>query len=211
MRSTRFAFAAALIVAFAVRLAAQSLGDVAKKEEERRKQVASSGKVYTNKDLAPVPPSSATLAPAASTDASQARETDKPGDAKTDGTSADGKTSDGKSADKDKADKDKTDKDKESASGKKGQAYWSGRMKAARETIDRDTTLADAMQSRLNALATDFVNRDDPAQRAVIERERQKAAAELDRLKKQIIADRKAVSDLEEEARRAGVPPGWLR
>jgi len=35
--------------------------------------------------------------------------------------------------------------------------------------------------------------------------------AELDRLKKQLLADKKAIADLEEEARRAGVPPGWLR
>jgi hypothetical protein len=34
---------------------------------------------------------------------------------------------------------------------------------------------------------------------------------ELARLKKAIDSDKKAVADLEEEARRAGVPPGWLR
>jgi hypothetical protein len=34
---------------------------------------------------------------------------------------------------------------------------------------------------------------------------------ELDRLKKQIDATKKAIADLEEEARRANVPPGWLR
>ena len=58
---------------------------------------------------------------------------------------------------------------------------------------------------------TDFVNRDDPAQRAVLASDRQKAIGELDRLKKQIEADKKAIADLEEEARRANVPPGWLR
>ena len=41
--------------------------------------------------------------------------------------------------------------------------------------------------------------------------ERQKALAELDRMKKAAAADAKAIADLEEEARRAGVPPGWLR
>jgi hypothetical protein len=35
--------------------------------------------------------------------------------------------------------------------------------------------------------------------------------AELERLKKQVVDDRKAIADIEEEARRAGVPPGWLR
>ena len=67
------------------------------------------------------------------------------------------------------------------------------------------------LQTRVNSLATDFVNRDDPAQRGVLASERQKALGELDRLKKQIEATKKAIADLEEEARRANVPPGWLR
>jgi hypothetical protein len=71
--------------------------------------------------------------------------------------------------------------------------------------------LVDAMQTRINALNTDFVNRDDPAQRSVIERDRQRALSELTRLKQAVVDGKKAVADLEEEARRAGVPPGWLR
>jgi hypothetical protein len=207
MRANRcvVVFAGALFACGAAQLAAQSLADVAKKEEERRKQVtaASPGKVYTNKDLSAVPPSSTLPAPSdagGAADATASKEPPKAADGKAaDGTAADGKAADGKAAD-----------GKESGD-KKDQAYWSGRMKGAREAIDRDQTLADAMQSRINALATDFVNRDDPAQRSVIERDRQRALTELDRLKKQIVADRKAVADLEEEARRAGVPPGWLR
>jgi hypothetical protein len=200
------AIAAALVAALAVRVAAQSLGDVAKKEEERRKQAAASGKVYTNKDLAPVPPSSAAPAPAGpvSADAS-AKDGDKPSTSQTDGKKGDADAKSAANSADSKAADGKGDKSK------KDQAYWAERMKAARDAVDRDATLADAMQSRLNALATDFANRDDPAQRTAIERERQKASAELDRLKKQIVADRKAVSDLEDEARRAGVPPGWLR
>jgi len=34
---------------------------------------------------------------------------------------------------------------------------------------------------------------------------------ELERLKKEIQQQTKAIADIEEEARRAGVPPGWLR
>jgi len=69
----------------------------------------------------------------------------------------------------------------------------------------------EAIQTRVNALSTDFVNRDDPIQRAGIERDRQKAMAEMDRLKKSVEDTKKGIADLEEEARRAGVPPGWLR
>jgi hypothetical protein len=156
---------------------AQSLGEVAKKEEERRKTVKASGKVYTNKDLGSVPPASATPPAAAPSSPSAAAPAAKP-------------------------------EEKEPA---KDQAYWAGRMKELRTQIERDQTYADALQTRVNSLSADFVNRDDPAQRAAIANDRQKAAAELDRLKLQIEVAKKSIADLEEEARRAGVPPGWLR
>jgi len=63
----------------------------------------------------------------------------------------------------------------------------------------------------VNALTTDFVNRDDPAQREVLARQRRDALTELDRVNAEVEANQKAIRDIEEEARRAGVPPGWLR
>ena len=44
-----------------------------------------------------------------------------------------------------------------------------------------------------------------------IEQERNKALAELETLKKEIEENTKAVAQVEDEARRAGVPAGWLR
>jgi hypothetical protein len=99
----------------------------------------------------------------------------------------------------------------ESAEPPKDQAYWRDRISAARSALERSRIFAEALQSRLNALTTDFVNRDDPAQRAQIELERQRSVAELDRVKKEIGEHTKAIAEIEEEARRAGVPPGWLR
>ena len=98
-----------------------------------------------------------------------------------------------------------------SSQGAKDQAFWKGRITQAREQLERTKTLADAMQSRINALNTDFVNTDDPAKRSGVERDRQKARAELERLTKEIKEGTKAIADIEEEARRANVPPGWLR
>jgi hypothetical protein len=168
-----------------VPLAGQTLADVAKKEEERRKNVKESGKTYTNKDLGSLPPGTAAPPPAAQPPAATAndaaaakdKEAEKPGE-------------------------------KEPV---KDQAYWAGRMKELQTQVQRDQTYVDALQTRVNSLATDFINRDDPAQRGVLSSERQKALSELDRLKKQIEAGKKAIADLEEEARRANVPPGWLR
>jgi hypothetical protein len=163
-------------------LRAQSLGDVAKKEEERRHAIKQPAKVYTNKDLAEVPPATA---PAPKTP-------DQP--------SAAGGAEPAKDATKG-----------EGESKPKDQAYWVGRRKTLLEALDRDTSFVDALQSRISALQTDFVNRDDPAQRAVIQTNLTKALADLDRQKKQITTDQKALADFDEEARRAGVPPGWLR
>ncbi len=93
----------------------------------------------------------------------------------------------------------------------KDEKYWRDRITKAREDLARAEILQAALQSRLNALQTDFVNRDDPAQRAQIAQDTQKAkdemartTADLDRLKKEI-------TDIQEEARKAGVPPGWVR
>jgi len=67
------------------------------------------------------------------------------------------------------------------------------------------------MQSRINGLTADFAARSDPAQRAVIDADRKRALSELDGLQKSIKDDQKALADLDEEARKASVPAGWLR
>jgi hypothetical protein len=51
----------------------------------------------------------------------------------------------------------------------------------------------------------------DPAQRALIEQKRLAAIAEQDRVKGDITRQTKALADIEDEARRANVPAGWLR
>ena len=93
----------------------------------------------------------------------------------------------------------------------KDQKYWAGRMKALQEEQQRDKLFAESLQSRINGLTAEFVNRDDPYQRAKVAKDRDDATKELDRVKKAIVDRTKAIADLEEEARRAGVPAGWLR
>jgi len=182
---------AGMLVASAV--SAQSLAAVARQEQARRKALAVHGRLYTNADLQPSGDESAP-----SEQASPAAPTDT---AKGDAAPAEGKAADAAKADANAGVK-KAVKD---------EAYWHTRMTDARSTLARDQLLAQAMQSRINALLADFTARDDPAQRAVIEADRLKALAELARLKKQVDDDTKAITDIQEEARRAGVPPGWLR
>jgi hypothetical protein len=199
LRRTILLILALAAVGISIPLSAQSLADVAKKEEDRRKDIKAPSKVLTNKDLADVPP--ATAAPAASSPSGSTSDQDK--DKGAEGSDA------AKTKDKDAA-KDK-DKDKDKDAPVKDEKYWSTKIKALRDALAHDQVLADAMQTQINSLTTDFVNRDDPAQRAVIDRNRQTAVAELNRLKEQIKNDQKAIDELQEDARRAGVPPGWLR
>ena len=165
---------------------AQNLGDLSKQEEERQKNIKKPAKVYTNKDLN-APPSVTPAEPA------------PPAAPAAPAPAADDKTKD---KDKDAA---------KDAGPTKDQKYWSERKKQLDAKLERDKVLADAMQSRINGLNTDFAARSDPAQRAQIERDRQRAVAELDSLQKAIKADEKALTDFDEEARKASVPPGWLR
>ena len=200
------------VLATTTGLSAQ-LGKIAKKEAERRKTVTS-GKVYTNDSLSPAPePSSA---PATSNDAAPASDADK---SATDKPAADKSAADKSADDKSATDKPAADADKAAAKQvssdpeerKKEEAKWRERMKNEREALDRAKSFADALQIKINSLNTDFVNRDDPVQRAGIAKERDKSLAELDRLKKEIADHNKAITAIQEEARRAGAPSGWVR
>ncbi len=93
---------------------------------------------------------------------------------------------------------------------KKDQAYWSKRISQARTELDRSQTVAESMQTRLNVLAADIVNLDFPA-RGVAEQQRNKLRVEFERVKKEIEQRTKEIATIEDEARRANVPPGWLR
>jgi len=84
-------------------------------------------------------------------------------------------------------------------------------MAAAREELRRNEAFAEALQSRINALSAEFSAKDDPYQRAQVADDRQKALAEMDRLTSEIDKNRKSIADIEDDARRAGVPAGWIR
>ncbi len=91
------------------------------------------------------------------------------------------------------------------------QKFWRDRLQAERDGLQRAEMFAEALQSRINALSTDFVSRDDPAQRSTIAKDRDKALAELGRVKEEIAQHGKAIAGIQEEARRAGIPAGWVR
>jgi len=195
---TRF-LACALVLIAASSLAAQSLADVARAEEARRKTVKGQVKVYTNEtlrgadggDAAPATPaaSSSPASPASNSAAAAAAG----------GSAQPGATQGAKPA------------PPKAADGVKDEKFWRERLAGARDALSRSQTFADALQTQINGLYTEFVNMSDPAQRAVIEKKRLAAIAEHDRVKADIVRQTKALADIEDEARRANVPAGWLR
>jgi hypothetical protein len=159
---------------------AQSLADVARAEEARRKAITATVKVYTNEDLGRTP--STSPAPAATP-----ATTTKPGDPAA-----------------------KPDEQKP-VDPKTTQAYWKERMTTIQQSIARNKLLLDALQSQVNGLNAEFVNMDDPGQRDLLQARLQRASGELLRVQTDLARETKAAADLQDEARKAGVPPGWVR
>ena len=183
-----------VLLTSAASIGAQSLADVARAEEARRKAVKGQVKVYTNDTLRgadggePPAPPAPQPAPAAKPAAGAADATAKPA-----------------------PDPGAKPPAAPPAATAKDEKYWRDRLASARDALQRSQTFADALQSQINGLYTEFVNMSDPAQRAVIEQKRLAAIAEQDRVNADIAKFTKALADIEDEARRANVPPGWLR
>lgn len=181
-RAVVAAFAACVVVCGATAWAqTPSLAELARKEQERRKTQKAAGKVYTNKDV-PASPQGRGAAPAGQAAATQPARIDET------------KPPENKPAEE-----------------TKDEAWWKNRINQVREELRRNEMFAEALQTRINSLSADFVNRDDPFQRAKIGEDRDKALSELARVKGEVGRAKKQIEDIEEEARKAGVPPGWLR
>jgi hypothetical protein len=177
-RSLRLWVAIPVVLALQAGVFAQSLADVAKAEEARRKTVKSRAKVYTNEDLGETRATSA--APAVPSAAKPADPAAKPEQQKP-------------------VDPTKTEK------------YWKDRVAAIQQSLSRNKLLVDALQTQVNGLNAEYMNTDDPGQRDLLQARVQRATGELQRVQQDIQTQTKAAADLQEEARKMGVPAGWVR
>ncbi len=171
-------------------LQAQSLAGAAKKAGEASAKAKQADgqktvdkpatKVYTNKDLGDVPPSTATTTPTETSDS------------KTPSGSAATPASPATPA---------------ATSTPQDERSWRARARDLRRTLADD-------QTKLAAAKVHYDSLPDTAKGAVdapIVDAWMKAREEISRLTAAVANDQRAISELEDEARRAGVPPGWLR
>jgi hypothetical protein len=196
MRSVVFGCVTALLLTLgSPRVAAQSLAEIARLEKLRREALAEKAaaengapKVYTDADLRGggrlTTTNVQTPSPAAS-------EVDP--EATTAGEDVE------------------DSEDAPNASGPLTEEQWRSRMATARQELERAQLLAEALQNRVDGLWAEFTARDNPVERTTIELDRLAALEEFENTVAAIDDLTQEITNIQEEARRANVPPGWLR
>ena len=170
-------------------VAAQSLADVARKEQERRKAI---------KETVQGPHEQG----------SRGRSGGHA--ARGDPGAADGATPAEPGKDATKAEPATTDAAKTEPA--KDQAYWSGRAKDLQTQLSRNETFAVALQSRINALSNEYTNQGDGVRQQAIAAEQAEGDRRAEPAQRRKSKTTRRPSPIFRKKRAAaGVPPGWLR
>lgn len=195
-RSVRIVLLLVAVLFIPILASAQSLGSVAKKERERREKNKAKGvssHQYTEKEVFGEKEK----------EKSEAGESDGPGEAAPDASDDSSVLPDPVPATK----MDQRDPDEESRERHRSEVEWRARMQQAREQVSAAREQVRILSDLYLAQGERYV---DENGRTVVS-----SPGQLQRLtqraKEQLAAAEKALKDLQEEARRAGVPPGWLR
>ena len=187
------------IVAMAVLGYGQSLGDVAKKEKERREKMKAGSRVITNDDTVkyangPVttttPPAPPAGAPAA---AKEKAEPAKPA----------GETPNAGAGAKPKPDE---------ATDFQGrpESFWRQTFTDARQKVKELENKENVLVLKVNDLQNRFFRTDDGFQRQAIQAELQKTFTERDQTSADLAKAKAQLDDLEKDARKSGALPGWI-
>lgn len=175
----------------------QSLGDVARREAERRKEVARTpGRVYTNEDLTAVEPPATPLQPAQTDPAPPAQEpVDAPAEAGNMGPTV---------MEEDPVTHTVNIRTTAPAREKRDEQYWRDRAKDVRERLAKASTDLTAAQSSLAAL-------DGGPKTPAAARERAVVAATVERLQSDVRYRQLEVTKLQMHAEMKKVPADWVQ
>ena len=101
---------------------------------------------------------------------------------------------------------------KEAADPAQTEEYWRGRKQDVDARVQGAQSRVEQIQSEINSLTAAFyAEGDGVAQRPLIESERIERIKELEAAKQELETAKTEAAGLEDEARRAGALPGWLR
>jgi hypothetical protein len=193
------------ILSMTVAASAQTLADIAKKDSDRRKAVKHPAKVITNEDVQDVKP----ILPMMENDGTGTKLVD-PNAATAANSNSDVPSAPG-AAPASPAPAAGAAKPAGTPGVKAGdEAQWRSRMQSAREAVSRTQLQLEGMRNRAAQL-TAASAASSQEQRGTYQKQQQDALQEYDRLRADLQRSQKALSDLEAEAARAGVPAGWLR
>jgi hypothetical protein len=194
------------ILSMTVAASAQTLADIAKKDNDRRKTVKHPAKVITNDDVQDVKP----ILPMMENDGTGTRPVDPNAASAPSGGNPDMPQAPGTAPAAQPAAAGAA-KPAGTPGVKAGdEAQWRSRMQSAREAVSRTQLQLEGMRNRASQLtaASAAANQE---QRGTFQKQQQDALQEYERLRADLQKSQKALADLEGEAQRAGVPAGWLR
>jgi hypothetical protein len=177
---------------------AQGLGDIARREAERRQQSAS-GKKYTNEDLRTIPAESVPAAIQASDPASAPA----PSSSAPASTEAAGSADPGAAGESPKTPR----ADVKSAEQKRGEQYWRDKAGAVQSELDKSNAKVEGLRKRLEALEAQLSNGAGSSH----VQEREVTLRALEKAEYNAKAMREEWNRLEARAAAAKVPSEWLR
>jgi hypothetical protein len=190
IRLTPISAALVLLVAVPVVVGAQSLGEIAKREEEKKKKSSKPpAKVYTEEDLKKARESGSGTVnvlpeiPGSSGAAASQR------------PSGDGAPAGGEGG------------------GIRDEKYWRAEAARRRDAIKVAESKVQMLEAQVAGLRSDMspTNTQDPNRLQNQDRELRQALDNLEAARHDLDAARQSLANLDDEARRAGVPPGWVR
>lgn len=205
---TLFVLAALSLALAHTQLQAQSLDELAKKERERQARLKKdAAKVFTNEDLSRFKDAPVTIPARLNTPSEPVEGAEKEGKPEAEAAGrARPASPEAKGQEPEKSDEDKVTDLKG-----RDEAYWRSTLGEARLRVKGLSDEAKVLELRLNDLYNRFYREDSPVTRERIQVEIQKTLYEIDRNKQELAQARRALEDLEQEGRKSGALPGWLR
>jgi chromosome segregation ATPase len=166
-----------------------SLGDAARKARAQKKDSSKPAKVFTNDDMGGLRGTISVVG----NEPAQASGADKSAEKTEDKKPANG--ADVKDAKKDEV---------------KDESYWRTKLAAARKVLADDMKEVDILQRELNLKQEQYSQDPNFAMHEQNSRaDINKARSEIDAKKQDLVKDKEALSELEDELRKSGGDPGW--